>query len=72
MKKVSRPYFKNKRLILGSGKTQKVGFFPIAAVLPTLAREAIGKIFGGGKKCANKRPHRPLRNVNVVSKRRRI
>ena len=39
MEKVSRPYFKNKRLILGSGKTQKGGFFPIPATLAPLAGE---------------------------------
>ena len=54
MKKVSRSYFKNKRLILGSGNTQKGGFFPIAAVLASFAVEVIGKIFGKGKKRANK------------------
>ena len=53
-------------------KLKRLDFFPISAALATLAREAIGKIFGGGKKCANKRPHRPLRNVNVVSKQHRI
>ena len=30
MEKVTRPYYKNKRLILGSGKSQKGGFFPIS------------------------------------------
>ena len=54
MKKVSRPYFKNKRLTLGSGKTQKGGFFPIAAALAPLAGEVIGKIFGRCKNRANK------------------
>ena len=67
MKKVSRPYFKNKRLILGSRKTQKGKFFPIAAGLAPLAGEVIGKIFGRGKKHANKIPFRP-RKVILVSK----
>ena len=54
MKKVSRLYFRNKRLTLGSGKTQKGRFFPIAAALASLAGELIGKIFGRSKKRANK------------------
>ena len=54
MNKVSRPYFKNKRLTLGSGKTQKGGFFPIAAALAPLAGEVVGNIFGSCKKRANK------------------
>ena len=57
MKKVSRSFFENKILILGSGKTQKGGFFPIAAALVPLAGEVIVKIFERGKKCADKRPH---------------
>ena len=72
MKKVSRLYFKNKRLILGSGRTQKGLFFPVAAVLGPLAGEVIGKIFERGKKRANKRPCRPLRKIVLVSERRRI
>ena len=57
MKKVSRSFFENKILILGSRKTQKGGFFPIAAALVPLAGEVIVKIFERGKKCADKRPH---------------
>ena len=53
MKKVSRLYFRSERLILGSIKTQKGGFFPIAAALAPLARKVIWKIFGRGKKRAN-------------------
>ena len=71
MKKVSRPYFKNKRLILGSRKAQKGGLFPVAAALGPLAGEVVGKIFGRGKKRANGRPCRS-RKVILVSKRRRI
>ena len=64
MKKVSRPYFKNKRLILGSGKTRNVGFLPIAVALTLLAGEVIGKILGRGKKRANKRLCRQSRKVS--------
>ena len=71
MKKVSRPYLKNKILILGSEKTQNDRFLPIAAALAPRAGEVIGKIFGGGKKRANKRPRRPSRKLILVSKRRR-
>ena len=71
MKKVSRLYFKNKRLIVESRKTQKGGFFPIAAALAPLAGEVITKIFGRDKKCANTRPGHPLRKVILVSKRHR-
>ena len=49
MKKMSRPYFKNKRLILGSGKTQKGGFFTLAAAFAPLTADLIGKIIGIGK-----------------------
>ena len=56
MKKVSRPYLKNKRLILGSEKTQNDRFLSIAAVSAPRAGEVIGKIFGRGKERANKRP----------------
>ena len=72
MKKVSRPYFKNKRLILGSEKTQKGGFFPIAAALAPLAGEVIGEIFGRQKKHANKRPRQLSRKVILVCKQFRI
>ena len=61
---------KIKLLILGSEKIQKGGFFPIAAVLPSLAGEVVGKIFGRGKKRANKRLRRPSRKIILVSKRR--
>ena len=71
MKKVSRPYFKNKRLILGSRKTQKGGFFHIAAALAPFAEDVIGKIFGRGKKRANKIPCRP-RKATLVNKQCRI
>ena len=64
MKKVSRPYFKNKRLILGSGKSQKGRFFAIAAALAPLAGDVIGKIFGRGRKRAHKK-------VILVSKQHR-
>ena len=50
MKKMSRPYFKNKRLILGSRKTQKGGFFTLAAAFAPLTADLIGKIIGIGKK----------------------
>ena len=53
MRVVKKPYLKNRRLILGNGKTQKGRFLPIAAALTPLAPLAINglaKIFGGGKK----------------------
>ena len=53
MRVVKKRYLKNRRLILGNGKTQKGGFLPIAAALTPLAPLAINglaKIFGGGKK----------------------
>ena len=56
MRKVSRSYFKNKKLILGRGKTQKGRYFPIAVSLAPLNGEVMGKILGKGKKRANKRP----------------
>ena len=56
MRKVSRSYFKNKKLILGRGKTQKGRYFPIAASLTPLNGEVMGKVLGKGKKRANKRP----------------
>ena len=36
MKKVKKTYFKNRRLILGNGRTQKGGLFHIAALLHLL------------------------------------
>ena len=54
MKQVTRPYLKNKRLILESGKSQKGSLFPIAAALALLAGELTGKIIGRGKKGAMK------------------
>ena len=50
MKKVKKPYFKTRRLILGNERTQKGGFFPIAATFAPLAAYLIGKIIGRGKK----------------------
>ena len=70
MKKISRSYFKVKRLILGNGKTQNGGFFPIAPAFAPLAADLIGKITGRDKKNVNKRPHQPSRQITLVSKRR--
>ena len=50
MKKVKKPYFKNRKLILGNGRRQKGGFFPIAAAFAPLAADIIGKIIGRRKK----------------------
>ena len=79
MEKVTRPYYKNKRLILGSGKSQKGGFFLLAVALAPLAGEVIGKIFERGKKQTiktkpiifNERPHRSLRKIILFRKRYR-
>ena len=66
MRKVSRPYFKNKGLILGTRKTQKGELFPIAAVLTPLAGAVIGKILERGKKRVNKRLHQTSRKIILV------
>ena len=51
MKKVfKKPYFKDRRLILGNGRTQKGWFLPTAATFAPLAADLIGKIIGRGKK----------------------
>ena len=70
MRKVSRPYVKNKRLIFGSRKTQRDGFFAaIAPALAPLAREIVVKISGRGKKRGIKRLRRRSRKIILVSKR---
>ena len=46
MKKVKKPYFKTRRLILGNERTQKGGFFPIAAIFAPLGADLVGKIIG--------------------------
>ena len=46
-KSSSRPYFKNKQLILGN--RQRGLFFPVAAAFAPLAANLIGKIIGRGK-----------------------
>ena len=53
-------------------KLKRVDFFPIAAALVPVVVEVVRKIFGKGKKCANKRLHRPSRKVILVSKQCRI
>ena len=50
MKKFKKTYFKNRRLMLGNGRTQKGEFFSIAAAFAQLAADLIGKIIGIGKK----------------------
>ena len=72
MEKISRLYFENKRLILGSRKTQKGGYFPIAAALVPLAGEVVRKILGRGKKRSDKSSHRPSRKVILVNKQLQI
>ena len=47
MKKSSRPYFKNKQLILEN--RQRRSFLPISAPFPPVAADLIGKIIGRGK-----------------------
>ena len=49
MKKVIKPYFKNRRLILQNERTQKGRFFPIAAAFAPLTADLIQKIIRRGE-----------------------
>ena len=76
MKKVKKPYFKSRRLILGNGRTQKGGFLPIAAAFAPFAANLVGKIIGRGKKKSKtktkgKRTRPPLKRVTLICKLKR-
>ena len=76
MKKVKKQYFENRRLILGNGRTQKGGYFPIDTVFAPLATNLIGKIIGRGKKKSKTKTktiktHRPLKRVTLIRKLKR-
>ena len=63
MRKVSRPYFKNRQLMLGNEKQRRGGFVPIlASTFAPAAADLIGKIFGHDKKRSVKRKRL---NVNL-------
>ena len=75
-KKFKKPHFKNSRLILGNGRTQKGGFFPIAAAFVPLAADLIGKMIGRGKKKSKTKTKaiktsRPLKRVTLICKLKR-
>ena len=69
MRKVSRPYFKNRQLILGNGKQERGGFLPILAS----AFAPVGKVFGRGKnRCVKrKRLNANLPKIKFTRNRRR-
>ena len=74
MRKVSRPYFKNRQLILGNRKQERGGFLPIlASAFAPVAIDLVGKVFGRGKnRCVErKRLNAKLPKIKFTRSRRR-